>query len=195
MKRVINTNMKWFMVCIVLAVMSNGCSTEDRLKDTSNQIQEADTRTEYANDLERLQILTDKINRTLYGNYVVVFGDVVNQQPNMVGVDYGLFDRLGDGGVVVMIAEAVLTKQFESEKKTVSTDPAQTDVGPDEKTIRQIDFQAGQIVAKAGFDSGGFSKWLLADSTQNTPGSLKVASNIREASFMKGYLSVAGRGK
>lgn len=195
MTRLVNSNIKLFIVCSILVVLLSGCNNDGKSKDTGHQNLEANSKPGYANDMERLQILTDRINNSIFGNYVVVFGNTVGQQSNMLGVEYSLFDRLDDAGVAVMIAEAILSKRFESEKKPLTTDRTQMDASLDENTICQIDLLAGKAVAKAGFGSEGFSKWLLAGSSQNIPGNFKVPANIREANFMKGYLSVTGKDK
>ncbi len=152
---------------------------------TNKATEPALTRAEYANDLVRLDKLTERINRACRGSNVVVLGagDSVTGS-GIVSVDYALFDRLSDDGATVLIAEAVAARA-----KSPSPSQIQIHVNT-ENNILQTDEAVGRYIARAGFSSGGFAEWLNAKKSsvvglqQNG-----VPEKMRIAAFMRGYSS------
>lgn len=142
-------------------------------------------RAEYANDLDRLDQLTDRINRACRGSYVVVLG---TGDPaiggGLIGIDYALFDRLSDDGAAVLIAEAIAAK-------SKSPSPSQMQAQPSiERAVLQADEAVGRYIARAEFSSAGFAEWLKAKKL--SVGGLQqngVPEKMRIAAFMRGYAS------
>lgn len=140
----------------------------------------------YANDLDRLGQLTDRVSRACRASYVVVLGvESSAANSSLVSVDYALFDRLSDDGAAVLIAEAIAAKSMQPLE-------AQTQVNTNRMVLR-ADEAVGRYIAEAGFGSDGFAEWLkvkqifAAGSQQNT-----VPERMRIAAFMRGYLSASG---
>jgi uncharacterized phosphosugar-binding protein len=143
----------------------------------------------YANDIERLNILTEKINKACRGNYLVVFGgERASSGRNVVNIDYALFDRLSDDGAAVLITEAIVpTLKLPSQSQVQK----QTDI---QKDVLLGDENVGLYVGRAGFKSDGFAKWLKAKEMH--AGNLQQANvpdKIRIEAFMRGYLSANSR--
>lgn len=147
-------------------------------------------KTQYANDLDRLDQLTDRINRACRGSYVVVPGAGDSASGGLVSVNYTLFDKLSDDGTAVLIAEAIAVR---------SNAPLQMQ-GPTEgqtkaniaKVVLQADETVGRYIAGAGFSSAGFTEWLKARRLSSA-GSQQdgVPEKMRIAAFMRGYLSAS----
>lgn len=141
-------------------------------------------RAEYANDLDRLDQLTAKVNRACRGSNVVVLGAGDSAAGGgLVSIDYALFDRLSDDGAAVLIAEAIA-------EKPKSLSPSQTQVQTNtERVVLQADEAVGRYIARAGFSSAGFSEWLKAKKS-STVGLQQnaVPEKMRFAAFMRGYV-------
>lgn len=175
-------------VCALIAVLClQGCrKAEPASADnpTSDKVAEpTPDRVEYANDLDRLDQLTDRINRACRGSHIVVLGaggSAVSGGP--VSVDYALFDRLSDDGAAVLVAEAIADRS-----KSPSQMQTQADV---RRTVLEADETVGRYTARAGFGSAGFAEWLdakepLAAGMQQSG----VPDEMRIAAFMRGYSS------
>lgn len=185
----------WLAVVLAGIICMTGCREKEKAvaagvtnySKTAGEVTEPDlTKAEYENDLDRLNRITERINRACRASYVVVLGA---GESSVVGgtitVDYTLFDRLSDDGVAVLVAEAIVAKSIPPSHSQV---PAQTNT---ERVILQADETAGGYVVKAGFSSAGFTEWLDATkmSTRSTQQN-SVPENRRAASFMRGYMSM-----
>ena len=143
----------------------------------------APDRAEYANDLDRLDQLTDRINRACRGSHVVVLGAGNSAMTgSLVSVDYASFDRLSDDGAAVLVAEAIAASS-----KSPSQMQTQVDM---RRVVLETDEVVGRHIARAGFSSAGFAEWLnakklLAADTQQSG----VPDEMRIAAFMRGYSS------
>jgi hypothetical protein len=136
----------------------------------------------YANDLDRLSKLSDRINQVCRTSHVVVLGDDSVSAGGAIGVDYGLFDRLSDDGVAVLIAEAMAAK--------AKTLPHRQSKANAQRFVLQIDEAAGRYVAKAGFALDGFAEWLRAKKATATGLEQNgLPDSTRIGAFMRGYLS------
>ena len=187
------------LLSVFTAVFSlAGCSSEEpagkaaAAKDTaaaSNSVSFSKAagveRAQYANDLERLSRLTDRINRACRRSYVVVLGgDNSAAGGGVVSVDYAAFDKLSDDGAAVLIVEAIAAGS-----RSISQMQMQTQVNI-EREILESDEAVGGYVARAGFSSDGFTEWLGArtlsagNRQQNS-----VPEKVRIAAFMRGYSS------
>lgn len=178
-------------LCLVCALAAGFCLEGCRKKEeqtsddpVSDKPSEPETkRAEYANDLDRVGQLTEKINRACRGSYVVVLGaDAVTASGSLVSVDYALFDRLSDDAAAVLIAEAIVASH-----KSLSQAQEQAN---SERDILQADEVAGRYIARAGFSSAGFAEWLearkvlAANLQQNS-----LPESTRIAAFVRGYSS------
>ena len=140
-------------------------------------------RAQYANDIERLSRLTDRINRACRGSYVIVLGgDNLAAGGGVISVDYAVFDKLSDDGAAVLIAEAIAAGS-----RSISQMQTQVNI---EREILKSDEAVGRYVTRAGFSSDGFTEWLGArtlsagNRQQNS-----VPEKVRIAAFMRGYSS------
>ena len=140
-------------------------------------------RARYANDLDRLDQLTDRMNRACRGSHTVVFGGEGSLAGGgLVSIDYALFDKLSDDGAAVLIAEAIATK---SELASSLQEQTQANI---ERALLEADELVGTCVARAGFSSAGFTEWLKARRISTTgPEWNRVPDNMRVAVFMRGY--------
>lgn len=177
-----------FCLVIALAVILYlpGCRKEEPAVYDSTPDEPAEPavkKVEYANDLDRLGLLTERLNRACRKSYVVVLGvegSVEGGGP--VSVDYALFDKLSDDGAAVLIAEAIAARSRPS-----SQAPVQTDVS---RVTLQADESVGRYIAGAGFSPDGFTEWLRAkDVSAVGPEQNSVPDEMRIAAFMRGYSS------
>jgi len=140
-------------------------------------------RAEYANDLDRLDQLTGRINRACRGSHVVVLGAGDSAvSSGLISVDYALFDSLSDDGAAVLVAEAIAARS-----KLPSQMQTQADA---RRVVLETDETVGRYIAKAGFSSAGFAERLnaeklLAVGLQQSG----VPDEMRIAAFMSGYSS------
>jgi len=158
-------------------------SSKAAIKDKANE--PTLKRAEYASDLERLDQLTERVNRACRGSFVVVLGagdSAANGR--LIGIDYALFDRLSDDGAAVLIAEAIAAKPK-------SPSPSQIQVhGNTENNILQTDESVGRYIERAGFSSAGFAEWLKARKLSAAgPQQDSVPEKMRVTAFMRGYAS------
>jgi hypothetical protein len=136
---------------------------------------------QYANDIDRLNQLTDSVNRAFGRCYVTTLG-AGGDSPvagGLVSVDYAVFDRLSDDGAAVLIAEAAVASRIASLQTQV--------VGNAHGVILRADESVGRCMARAGFKPEGFGEWLNArssyDQKQDEP-----PESMRTSAFMRGYL-------
>jgi hypothetical protein len=143
----------------------------------------APAKAEYANDLDRLGQLTDRINTACRKSHVVLLGAAgPTGGGGPVSVDYALFDRLSDDGAAVLIAEAVTAKDQSPSQIQGHANAA--------RAVLQSDEAAGRYVARAGFSSAGFCEWLEAGKAFVTdPRGDSLPQGARIAAFMWGYSS------
>lgn len=148
-------------------------------------VQPALKKAEYANDIDRLNELTNRVNRACRGYYVVVLGTGgSNAGGGLISVDYSLFDRLSNDGAAVLIAEAVVAG---------SRPPSGSETGTrinNERFVLEADETVGRYIARAGFGQAGFAEWLKAknlsdDGLQHNI----IPEKMRIAAFMRGYSS------
>jgi hypothetical protein len=142
-------------------------------------------RAEYANDLDRLEKLTGRIDRACRSSYLVVLGAGDSSiSGGLVSVDYALFDRLSDDGAAVLIAEAIAAGP-----KLSSPSQMQAQGGV-ERAVLQADEAVGRYVARAGFSSSGFTEWLKAQKLSAFGMQQSgVSEKMRISAFMRGYTS------
>ena len=137
------------LVCVLTAVFClEGCRKKEGPANnnptTDNPSESGTTRAEYANDLDRLGQLADRINRACRRSYVVVLGaDDAGASGGLVSVDYGLFDKLSDDGAAVLIAEAIMAKS--------RSFPATQTQANTERAVLQIDEAVGRYIERAFF--------------------------------------------
>ena len=189
------------MCTLVMALCQQGCRKKEPasaadIHDGSKAADKATEpilkRAEYANDLDRLDQLTERINRVCRGSHVVVLG-AGDSSPGggLISIDYTLFDRLSDDGAVVLIAEAIAARP-----KPPS--PSQMQIPANiERDVLQNDEAVGRYIARVGFSSAGFSEWLKAKNS-STIGLQQngVPEKMRIAAFMRGYMSEShGKGR
>lgn len=146
----------------------------------------APKRAEYANDLDRLAKLTEQVNRVCRIGFVVTFGTGdLAPSGRVLTVDYALFDRLGDDGAAVLVAEAIEAAGPKQPSYLPTNSP-----GNNAKVLLESDEDVGRYVARAGFGPDGFAEWLMAKELSATgpqPGG--VPEKMRIAAFMRGYQS------
>lgn len=193
----VSVMLRRYLVCAAAVIICLcGCRKEGSSVDDSATCEIAESspetvaepgvkRLEYANDLERLSQLTDRLNRACGGSYAVVLGGDDSGIPGgLISVGYALFDRLSDDGAAVMIAEAMAAAGSGSALRM------QTQTGSRE-AILQTDEVVGRYIARAGFGSEGFIEWL------NVKKALSIAAvraddvpdRARITAFMHGYSS------
>ena len=180
--------LRWCLVCVLAAVLClQGCRKKQPAgagNPASDKAAEpAPDRAEYANDLDRLDQLTERVNKACRGSHVVVLGAGDSAvSGGLVSVDYALFDSLSDDGAAVLVAEAIAARS-----KSPSQMQTQADV---RRVVLEGDEAVGRYIAKAGFSSAGFAerlnaeKLLAAGLQQNG-----VPDEMRIAAFMRGYSS------
>lgn len=141
---------------------------------------------QYANDLDRLGQITDRVNRACRGSHMIVLGSGDSAlSGGLVSVDYALFDKLSDDGAAVLIAEAIAAKSRSPSPSHLQAEDIM------EKVILQADEAAGRYVARAGFVPAGFTEWLEAKKspTADLQQQNGVPDKMRIAAFMRGYWS------
>ena len=185
-------------LCLFLAVLLYGCQEGQQTQefvaddytgpvqiDVAGGMETPAANPVYANDLDRLGKLSARINAACRSNYAVVPGaNASERNGSIVSIDYGLFDRLSDDGVAVMIAEAIVYKAPQGA-------PARS-VSPTEhrQAVLSGDESAGRIVAMAGFGSGGFAEWLKENKFLTAGASSAHApDSARQDAFLRGYLA------
>ena len=142
----------------------------------------------YANDMDRLNQLSERIKRVCRKTCTVTLGvESSSTTGSVISIDYGLFDRLSDDGAAVLIAEAIVATKS---KPVLSS---QTEMQADTaRSVLQTDEAVGRYVARAGFVQEGFIEWLearkssAADLQHNS-----VPDKARVTAFMQGYSSEA----
>lgn len=148
----------------------------------------APKRAEYANDLDRLAKITERINLASRASSAVTFGAGGSTAGgHVVSVDYSLFDRLSDDGTAVLIAVAIAagSRPASSLQTEVQANTA--------RMVLEADEAVGRYVARAGFGADGFAEWLMAKELSATgPQSGGVPEKMRIAVFMRGYQSENG---
>jgi len=140
----------------------------------------------YANDMDRLNQLSERIKRVCRKSCTVTLGiESSSTTGSVISIDYGLFDRLSDDGAAVLIAEAIVATK--SKPVLSSQTQMQADTA---RSVLQTDEAVGRYVAMAGFGQEGFTEWLEArkssavDLQHNS-----VPDKARIAAFMRGYSS------
>lgn len=143
------------------------------------------------NDIDRLARITERYCRAAGSRVVAIFGSASSSNALFVSIDYGIFNRLSDDGVAVLLAQAFLYKNvMASEINTLGNLP------PDPLRLRRqvldIDEQVGHQMAKGGFRTEGFKEWLECMANEiPEKGFESVSSNLREPAFLRGYESVS----
>jgi hypothetical protein len=143
------------------------------------------------NDLDRLSQITERYCRKTGNQVVTIFGSVPSSGTSFISIDYGLFNRLSDDGVAVLLAQDHLQKHLiKSEINTPSNPP------PDplrlRRTMLEVDEQVGRQMAKAGFRKEGFKEWLDCSANWRMgEGTASLSSDLRESAFLRGYESVS----
>ena len=182
--------LRFCLVTILVVTLGTGCRRKEpvtaaNIPQSVNESEPVVKGTEYKNDLDRLEQLTERINRACRASYVVVLG---TSEPSVSGgtvsVDYGLFDKLSDDGAAVLIAEAIAVNSMPPPSSQVQV---QTNA---ERNVLQADETAGRYIVRAGFGSTGFAEWLEAKNS-STIGLQQniVPEKLRIAAFMRGYMS------
>lgn len=145
----------------------------------------------YSNDVDRLEKISQRVNRAVGVQFAVVFGSGEEFSPQVVAVDYAAFSRLDDAGVAAMIAEAMLKKAMP--KRPTGGSNVQTQPQQIAEALR-LDERAGYCVAQAGFEAEGFDRWLdiEASNTMNLF-TASVSASQRKGAFMRGFLTGKGR--
>lgn len=141
----------------------------------------------YSSDLERLNILSERVNRVLRANYVVVLGSSQTATGGCINIDYSLFDKLTDDAAAVLIAEAIEKSKAGAADNLNPLNQNQSNNNLD-KRILQIDETAGRTVAAAGFGSDGFTQWLESKEIFDLSYENRVSNSQRLAAFMRGYI-------
>lgn len=183
-----------YLICtLAMAFCLPGCRKKgpasaadivDSSKATNTSTEPTLTRAEYANDLDRLDRLTERINRACRGSFVVVLSaDDSADSGGLVSVDYALFDKLSDDGAAVLIAEAIASRS-----KSLSPSQIQLHTNT-ENTILQADKAVGRYIARTGLSSAGFAEWLKEKNSTMSLQKNSVPENMRIAAFMRGYTS------
>ena len=180
------------ILALFVAICQQGCR-EDEPADVAEKVEQSSPQAtsrrtvptvkkgEYANDMERLSKLTEKVNKACRRHNVVVLG---GGGGGVIGVDYGVFDRLGDDGAAVMIAEAIIAASMPKPQFQGQT--------VDQSKVLHGDEVAGSYIAAAGFGPDGFNEWLDADELSPIEqNGRNVPRQLRAEAFMRGYLSVA----
>ena len=175
-------------MCALVAVLClQGCRKKEPASAgnpaSDKAAESAPDRAEYAHDLDRLDQLTNRVNKACRGSHMVVLGAGDSAvSGGLVSVDYALFDRLSDDGAAVLVAEAIAARS-----KLPSQMQTQADT---RRAVLEADETVGRYIAKAGFSSAGFAEWLnaeklLAAGLQQSG----VPDEMRIAAFMRGYSS------
>ena len=143
-----------FIVWAVLVTV--GCTKKEPVKpeqaapdkQSASVQQHMTNKNEELNDTERLDQIVKKLNKVLGNEYTVVFGGTGFRGP-LVTVDYGLFGRLSEEGLAVMITDAIFQEHMDETKPLSQA----------QKRLR-IDAEIGKYVALAGYKADGFREWL-----------------------------------
>ena len=176
---------------LFIMALSGGNSSDSSLPAiAASGTEEAAPKPQYANDVDRLSRLSERLSRASGRWYSTVLGG--SSQPaggGLVSVDYALFDRLSDDGAAVLIAEAVFNARRASLAN--SSKPASVD---SQRQILQADESVGRCMAKAGFKQDGFGEWLKARDLYSTQQD-EPPKSMRSSAFMRGYLMEQRRSK
>jgi len=141
----------------------------------------------YSNDVDRLEKISQRVNRAMGVQFAVMFGSGEELPPQVVSVDYAAFSRLDDAGVAAMIAEAMLKKAMPDSP----TGGSNVQTGPQQiaQAVR-LDERAGFCVAQAGFEAEGFDRWLDIEASKTMiPFAASVSVSQRREAFMRGFLA------
>ena len=176
---------------LFIMALSGGNSSDSSLPAiAASGTEEVASQPQYANDVDRLNRLSERLSRASDRWYSTVLG--CGSQPaggGLVSVDYALFDRLSDDGAAVLIAEAVFNAKRASLAN--SSNPASVD---SQRQILQADESAGRCMARAGFKHAGFGEWLKARDLYSTQQD-EPSKSMRSSAFMRGYLMEQRRSK
>lgn len=184
------------ILLLTLVIFTLVCPLGCRVKKTAAQQQQTPelVKTEmpkidnhgYSNDIERINTISEKINKACRGNYLVILASEGSPTAgNIVNIDYSVFDRLTDDGAAVLIAESIVAK---SRPALAAQLQKQADILKD---CLSADETAGVYVGRAGFKSDGFSEWLEVNKTfTSSSQQLNVSKKVRTEAFMKGFVSV-----
>gem|GEM_PF-3313668 len=153
-------------------------------------------RSDCISDFERLQKLTDRLNKVNHSNYTVAFGSENNSDADSpwIYIDYALFDRLNDDAVAAMIADTMATKSILRDHKADTLNNSIERVMQKDYTL-QTDRIVGHHLAAAGFGAEGFGQWLQAKnlSAIAEPGQNHVLESKRIKAFTQGFLTGSDR--
>lgn len=180
----------YLLIFLASVFFVQGCRKKEPVEEiNNNEIREQLTnQKQYANDLDRLNQLSDRINSVCRGSFVVVLGgDNSSSSGGSISVDYGLLDRLSDDGVAVLIAEAMTASNT---KSIPSAQQSQVNIT---KEVLQADETVGRYIARAGFNSGGFAEWLEAQSISVVNPQDNIPEQTRISAFMRGFLLETGK--
>lgn len=177
----------YLVIALTAILCLPGCRKQKQAGDKSipdKPVEPAVKEVEYANDLDRLGQLTDRINRACRNGYVVVFGAEGSVGGGgLISVDYALFNKLSDDGAAVLIAEAIAIRPESPSQTPIQ----QADVS---RAVLQADEVAGRYIARAGFSPDGFVEWLGAKGLPTTGlQQNSVPEKMRITAFMRGYSS------
>lgn len=144
---------------------------------------------QYSNDIERLNVISEKICSVAGKHWTVLFGDdgLVKGSSQMF-VDYSLFDRLSDDGVAAMIAYKHLGLQ-ESANRSFAGAGLPDNITKNSGDLIENARQAGILCARAGFREEGFSEFLNAQQIKGQFGN-SVSLQEMTNSYLSGYRSI-----
>ncbi len=180
---------------LLCSVFICGCSDKKGLPENKSEAPHGGSRRDnfqlrdqgYANDIERLESITDRLRKAGLVGPIVAFGEQGQATEQLIMVDYTLFDSLTDDGVAVTIAEAMV-------KRILSVDASGSEVNNPTSILQtdkimQIDALVGRYVARSGFAEKGFAEWLERNQELFTEAQEpRVAHDLRSKAFIEAYM-------
>ena len=191
-------NFVWLIICLLTTILCLQACTKQKAVAADKEVPEQITdskeavdlqvkKLSYANDIDRLNQITERINRACRKGHVVVLGGAGIAGSDITSVDYALFDKLSDDGAAVLIAQAITEDKSQPSPQMQNPAPGVT-ISNSGRDVLQRDEIVGSYIARAGFSSGGFAEWLWANKLLTSgPQQIVVSSEARISAFMRGY--------